>query len=254
MPRAAINERRKKKSEDLDRVLADVILDHALEFRVGERAFRLYPVTLAKQLRLQPHVKALCLDYATLRANPYLEALRVAAGKREECCHILAVHTAANTRAAFHDDAAASLRRELFCDKVDTTDLASLMLHVLSGDHTEALMQHLGLARERERLSQVMAVKRKTSKNSLSFGGVSLLGAFLGQLQEMGYTDDEIIYERSYSYLRLRLADKVTSVYVTDDELSQIPTDMGGTFLRGDDPDAADGLMALLEERGVKAG
>ena len=128
------------------------------------------------------------------------------------------------------------------------------MLHVLSGDRTEALMQHLGLDRERERLSQVMAVKRKTGRNSLSFGGVSLLGAFIGQLQEMGYTDDEILYERNYSYLRLRLADRVTSIYVTDDELSQIPADMGGTFLRGDDPDAADGLMALLEERGVKAG
>lgn len=240
-----------RKSEELDRLLADVVLDYAPEFRVGERAFRIHPLTLAKMLRLQPHIKALGLDASVLRTNPFMEALRVAAEHREECCHILAVRTLDNTRAAFHDNAETALRRELFCEVVETRDLAALMLHVLSGDRTEALMRHLGLDRERERLSQVMTVKRKSSRNNLSFGGVSLLGAFIGQLQEMGYTDDDIIYERNYSYLRLRLADKVTSIYVTDEELSELPTDLGGTLLRADDPDSADGLLAMLAEKGV---
>lgn len=243
-----------KEQEDLDRVLADVILDRALEFSVGARFFRLYPVTLAKQLRLRPHIMALCLNDEVLRSNPYVEALRVASDQRGECCHILALCTTVNTREAFHDDTAINERRQFFQDCLEASDLGALMLHVLSGDRTDALMKHLGLDHERERLSHVLEVKKKTGKNNLSFGGVSLLGAFIGQLQEMGYTDDEILYERSYSYLRLRLADKVTSIYVTDEELSQIPTDLGGTFLRGDDPDAADGLLALFAERGVTSG
>ena len=240
-----------KKVDELDRLLADVVLDYAPEFRVGERAFRIHPVTLAKTLRLKPHIKALELDASVLRTSPYMEALRVAAEHREECCHILAVRTMRNTRAAFHNLMETDLRRELFCEVIDTTDLAFLMLHVLSGDRTEVLMRHLGLDRERERLSQVMAVKRKGGRNNLGFGGVSFLGAFIGQLQEMGYTDEEIIYERNYSYLLLRLADKVTSIYVTDEELAELPTEAGGTLLRGDDPDAADGLLAVLAERGV---
>lgn len=239
------------KDKDLARTFADVVLDHSLEFTIGKRTFRLYPVTLAKMLMLRPHTEALCIDNAILRDNPYLESLRFVSCHREECCHILALHTAPNTRAALHDTGAVSGRRELFMAKMGNSDLSALMLHVMSADRTDELMHYFGLDRERERLGKVMEVKRKTSRNNLSFGGVTLLGTFIGQLKEMGYTDEEILYERGYSYLRLMLADKITYVSVTDEELSQIPEEVGGTFLQADDPDAADSLMSFFEERGV---
>jgi hypothetical protein len=92
----------------------------------------------------------------------------------------------------------------------------------------------------------------KKSKNSISVGGKTLLGSFIGQLKEMGYTDNEIRYELGYHYLQLMLADKMTSVYLTDEELSSLPEECGGNVLDGNDPESFGKLQSLLANRGVK--
>ena len=65
------------------------------------------------------------------------------------------------------------------------------------------------------------ATSVKDNKNSLSFGGISVFGTFIQPLKELGYTDNEILYEKSYTFLRL--ADKVTSMYFSDDEYKKLP-------------------------------
>lgn len=243
-----------KRTEDqkLQHILTDVILDRAVEFDMGGRSLRVYPSTLGKMLTLGPHIRNLGINQQLLSRNPYLESLRLAKEQRKLCCHILSWHCTPNSRERFQDTRSIESLREAFQAKLSDADLAALMLHVLASDQTVALMSYLGLDAERARMSRVLEAKKRNPSGSMNFGGLSIFGSFIGPLKEMGYTDDEIIYEKGYCYLRLMLADKMTSVYLTDEERSELTTDMGGTLINGDDPNATNGLLAFFAERGIK--
>ena len=142
-------------------------------------------------------------------------------------------------------------RRNVF-EKMRTEDVATMLVNVLTTDYTKDIIEYFGIDKEQKRLAVIMEIKRKNSKNNLSFGGLTIFGTFIGQLKEMGYTDDEIIYEKGYAYLRLMLADKITSVYLTDEELQDVPTDSGGTMIDGNSPDAFEKLKTALAGRGLK--
>ena len=238
-----------RQGRELDHALADIITAQPHEIRIGRKTVRLYPVTLAKTFVLRRWMDALEIDASLLKVNPYVECLRLAETEREKVSEILAVHSAPNTQKDLHDSRSRAMRRNLFAS-VKTEHLAGLLMAVLTQDRTEELMGHLGLVAERERLMEVLKVKRAGDRNNLSFGGKSLFGAFIGQLKELGYTDDEILFERGYSYLRLMLADKTTSVYLSDEELGNLPQSAGGRLLDGDDEGDMDVLAALIKQGG----
>ena len=235
----------KRKDEAVMEALADVVTSRPHEIEIGGKRLRLYPLTLAKTFLLRAPTDALGVDRGLLLRDPYLECLRLAETRREVVAEILAIHSAPNTYRALHDSQGRGTRRDLFA-RVKTEHLAGLLMIVLTSDKTEELSEALGLREDHERLVEIMKVKGAGDKNNLSFGGKSLFGAFIGQLKGMGYSDEEIVFERGYSYLRLMLADKVTNVYLSDEELSSIPRSMGGTLLDGEDDGDLDVLAAKI--------
>jgi hypothetical protein len=237
---------------DIEYDLADVIIGKPHDFSVGRKHFRLYPVTLAKTFLLKRHIDELGIEKDILKANPYLEALRIAGTCREACCRILAIHTAPNTYKDLFDQRSMAVRRNYFAAGLSDEDLASLMIIVLASDKTDTFITHLGLDEDRRKISRIMEIKHKHDSNSVTFGGRSLFGSFIGQLKEMGYSDEEILYERPYSFLRLMLADKVVSIYMSDDEKGELPPDLGGTFLDGNDPGSIKELNSYLASKGLK--
>lgn len=239
-----------KKYGNIEYELADIITQKPHEFKVGRKLFRLYPVTLAKLFIQKRIVDALGLNTSFIQ-NPYLEALRVAETNKKACCEIIALHATPNTYKDLHNSKAITERRNVF-ERMSTEDVATMLVNVLTSDKTERIIGHFGIDKEQMRLSEVMRIKRKSGKNTLCFGGLTILGTFIGQLKEMGYTDDEIIYEKGYAYLRLMLADKVTSVYLTDGELQDVSTGSGGTMIDGNSPDAFEKLRTALAGRGLK--
>lgn len=243
-----MNEQNEK---ELEQALADIITAQPHEIKIGRKTLRLYPVTLAKTFVLRRWMDALEIDTALLKASPNMECLRLAESKPDIVAHILAIHTAANTRKALHDSRGMATRRNLLLD-VKREHLAGLLMSVLGQDKTDLLMDHLGISAERERLQKVMGLKQRNGSNSLSFGGKSVFGTFIGQLKEMGYSDEEILFERGYSYLRLMLADKVTSVYLSDDELESLSQSDGGTLLDGEDDASLDVLASMIKQGGER--
>lgn len=241
----------KKKDRDIENALADIITERPHDIRIGRKTLRIYPVTLAKTFMLRRWMDAMDADMSVLRMNPYVECLRLAEKKPDIVSHILAIHTAPNTRKDLHDSHGMTVRRNLL-SSVRTEHLASLLMIVLTSDVTDVVGDYLGLDEENRRLREVMKVKREHDKNNKSFGGVSVFGTFIGQLKEMGYSDEEIIFERGYSYLRLMLADKMTNVYLSDKELENLPSDLGGTLLDGDDDASFDVLSDLIRNGGTK--
>lgn len=240
------------KTIDNEYDLTDVIIGRPQEFKVGRKTFRLYPLTLAKMLLLKRQIDGLKLNMDILKANPFLEALRVVRDQRNTCCTILAYHTAPNTYKDLFDTKSIATRRNFFNKSLSDEDMASLLIVALD-DKADRLMKHLGLDKEHEKLKEVLKVKQKHDKNSMNFCGLSLFGTFIGQLKEMGYSDNEILYERGYTFLRLMLADKVTQIILTDEERKEIPESMGGTYVDANDPKNAEKIMALFKNKGVKA-
>lgn len=238
------------KDRELDDALSDIVCAQPHEFRVGKKTLRLYPVTLAKTFVLRRLMDNLSMDASLLKANPWMECLRLAETQREVVARILAVHTAPNTEKDLHDSRGMTIRKNVLSD-VKTEHLAGLLMAVLTSDKTDQLMDHLGINAERERLHAALAVK-DGGKNNLSFGSKSIFGTFIGQLKEMGYTDDEILFERGYSYLRLMLADKVTSLYLSDEELEKLPQEDGGMMLDGDDDGDMDVLANIIKQGGER--
>ena len=212
-----------------------------------------YPVTLAKTLTLGSLLADLGVNESLLLANPMMEAVRLVGASREVCTAILAIHTCPNTRRDMQDWKGMEKRKTLL-SRLSDNDLATLLLLALTSDKTKALMDSLGLEAERERMARVTAVKEESGEGSrtMTFGGRTLLGTFIGRLKEMGYDDDEIIYRRSYSYLRLMLADKLSSVYLTKEELSRLSEADGGTMIDGGDPGSVAKLEEWLAKRGMK--
>jgi len=239
-----------KKNGNIEYALADIITGKPHEFKVGRKLFRLYPITLAKQFIQKRIIGRLGLNTSFIQ-NPYLEALRVAETNKKACCEIIALHATPNTYKDLHNSKAMTERRNVF-EKMRTEDVATMLVNVLTTDYTKDIIEYFGIDKEQKRLAVIMEIKRKNSKNNLSFGGLTIFGTFIGQLKEMGYTDDEILYEKGYTYLRLMLADKITSVYLTDEELQDVPADSGGTMIDGNSPEAFEKLKTALAGRGLK--
>ena len=240
-----------KEDKDIEALLADIITARPHEVRVGGKALLIYPVTLAKTFMLRPWMDALKLDSDIMRADPFVECLRIAGTQPDIVAHILTIHTAPNSYNDLHDSIAAEERYRLLYT-VKPEHLAGLLMVVLTQDNTEQIARYLGIEDEQKKLREVMKVRKGHEKNNKNYGGVSVFGSFIGQLKEMGYNDDEILFERPYSYLRLMLADKVTNIYLSDEDLESLPTEAGGTLLDGEDDASFDVLSSLIRNGGTK--
>ena len=233
--------------------LEDVIIGRPHPFTLGGRHFYIYPVTLAKMFLLHRQVESLCINRKILNANPYLEAMRLVRENKDVCCQILAYHTAPNTYRDLYDVEKWQERHDFFMKEMESNDMASLLISVLTTDKTETFIKHLGLDKERERMAEVLRIKEKGGGGTnIQFNGVSLMGAFIQPLMEMGFTDNEILFEKGYTYLRLRLADKVATIYLTEDEKQSVPSSLGGTLLDANDPEAMKEVSALMNKYGVR--
>ena len=229
----------------LEYAIADIIIEKPHDFKIGRKQYRLYPVTLAKQHLLKRYIDVLSINRDNLSKNAYLEIIRVVKEHKRECCEILAIHTAPNTYKDLYNNQAIAERRNVFLNVADS-DIAGTLVQLLIGDDLNLIIKETGIAEENKRLSEIIKLKEKTGKNSLSFGGKTSFGSFIGRLKELGFSTNEILYERGFSFLSLMLSDKITSIYLTDDELNEIPEKAGGNLIDANDPHAMDKLKKAL--------
>ena len=244
--RATMNEERK-----IEYDIADIVTGIPHEFNVGRKLVRLYPVTLAKIHMLSRYIGELNIDRELLSFNPYMEALRLASEKTECCCRILSIHATPNTYKDLCNSRDIAMRRNLFLN-MKHTDIATIMVMVLTSNNFDDVIKHLGIDKEHERLLNVLKMKKEHRNNKQSFGGISIFGNFIGKLKEMGFTTNEILYERSYLFLQLMIADKVVDIYLSDEELNSISEKNGGNMLDGNDPSNFDKVAKQLSGRGLK--
>lgn len=207
------------KDKQLEMDIADTIIDRPKGFSVGRRHFYLYPVTLGKMYLQQRVTESLDLNKELLQVSPYAEALRVVETKKEECCLLLAYHTLQTKREVL-SNRTVTIRKNIFLREMDNEDIATLILACLTNDKTSQFIQHFGIDWELERMSEIAKVKE--SKNTFSFGGKSIYGTLIDTVCERyKWTFDYVLWEISYTNLILLTKDKVTSFYLTDEEMKK---------------------------------
>ncbi len=222
-------------AEPVDNDIADVVIERPHAFTAGDETYFLYPPSLGVMLLQRQCLSRLQLDSDS---DLTLQVMLNVHDRREQCALAVAYATCRGKDDVFSASFAGRLRE---IAAIDDEGLTTLLLWVLSAlDNTTKLRGRLGLDRDQQRLSEVM--RRKDKGNDLTFGGVSIFGTVIDPACERyGWSYDYAVWGVSYACLTAMLLDKVTPVYLTDDERRRIPARFLGardraTVINGDDP------------------
>lgn len=218
----------------IDMDIADTIIERPHGFKVNQRQFYLYPVTLGKTYLISRLVECLGINLEIIKANPYMEALRICQEKKESVCRILSYHTI-NKKEELFDYDFVQERCNFFYKEIDNDSMAQLLVMVLSERDISAYIKHLGIDKEKE--WQAKAMRAKKDNNSLTFGGKSIYGTLIDTTcQRYGWTFEYVVWGISYANLQLLLADSVTSIYLSDEERKRVNIPQDRDIINADDP------------------
>ena len=223
------------KDKSIENGLADIIMERPFGFKVGERQFYLYPMTLGKSYLLSRIIESLDVNKNLLSSNPYAEAIRLCSLNKDSVVRII-VYNTLNSKHDIFNDELVNERIKFFADSLDEKELAELLSIVLSSDDIGKYTKYLGIDRDRKSLEKVMHIKGE-NKNNIDFFGNSIMGTLIiPACEKLNMTPSQIVWDISLPFLRLLLADCVTSVYLTDDERKKVHISTDRNFISGDDP------------------
>lgn len=194
------------------------MIERPIGFTIAERRFYIYPVTLGVLTLIQEVTESIKLNTQYLQINPMVEMLRITEQHKDLACRIIA-YTTCNGKEVFEEDKI-SERVDFFMANMEEEDIASLLLTILTADKSAQVMKQLDIDKEMERMRKVS--QKQDNKHSVSFGGMSIYGTLIDPACERyGWTYDYVLWGISYMNLRLMLSDKISNMYLTDDELKK---------------------------------
>ena len=227
----------------IDMNIADTLIERPHGFKVTQRQFYLYPVTLGKTYLISRLVECLDINLDIIKANPYMEALRLCQDKKEVVCRILSYHTI-NKKEELFDCDLVQERCDFFLKELDVDSLSQLLVMALSEGDVSVYTKHLGIDKEKE--WQAKAMRAKNNNNSLVFGGKSIYGTLIDTACERyGWTLEYVVWGISYANLQLLLADSVTSIYLSDEERKRINIPKDRRVINADDPENMAKIKAM---------
>lgn len=224
--------------KDIEYELMDAVLEQPHCFTMDGDMYSIYPTTLGKMQLMQRCAEQMGISINNIKESATLEFLRITKNHREQCCDLLAYFTSKNEYYDVFDMPSHDKRKNIFLKQSDE-DLATLMMTVMSADKTALLIKHLGIDNELKNMRKVMKVKKKSDKNTYQFGGLSIYGTLIDTAMERyKMTKRQVVWEIDYTSLQLLLADKITSIIVTDEERKKIHITKDRNKISGDDKQA----------------
>lgn len=224
------------KQKIFEKQIADAIIDRPKGFKIGRRQFYLYPVTLGKAYLTQRVLSLLSIDTDNMKLQPFLEALRVVSEHREDVALLLAYYSL-HTKKELLSYFVVTARKNFFAKELDDSDMASLLVFAMTWDNTSAIMHYFKIDKEQERLSKTL--KAKDTRNTFSFGAKTIYGSIIdAACERYHWTFDYVVWEISYTNLRLMLADHTTSVYLSESEAKKAHVTDTRNMVDGNSKDA----------------
>lgn len=224
--------------------IADAIMERPIGFNIGNRHFCLYPPSLGKIYLLSRLNDALCINKDFIKENPFLESLRLCEEKKDIICRIISYHTFKRKRNIL-DEVKISSRAIMFENNLSNEELANLFIATTSWDNAITYIKHFGLDKE-QMLRKKIAKQKETNGCNVSFGGLSTYGALIDfACQRYGWTMDYVVWGISYLNLQMLMADAVTSIFLSKEEMKKLHISQDRTFINGDDPSSMDKIKAM---------
>lgn len=205
----------------LNEALADAVMDRPREFFIGKQRFEQWSPSLGMSLMLERHLSALGIDSELLVKNPSMEAMRLVSSKRIECCRILAI---LSTRERRHFDRSKWVERRarFFSRSLSDEDIAQLLLLSMSEPKAETLISLSGVAKEQEEQARIVKHKNKDG-HTLSFGGKTIFGSLIiPACETLKCLPSDVVWGMSLTQLQMSLADKINTVYLSDEDMKSL--------------------------------
>lgn len=204
----------------IEEYFADIVMEAPHAFSAGKKQYGLYPLSLGKLMLIQRQMRGIEINDETIAKLPIVEVIRLVGKYRDVCSLIIAYATAKDKAECYDTQRISDTVRDLA--SLDDEDIATLMVYVLTHDKTEEVKTHYEIDKENNAMNSVLKVK--SQGGSLVFGGKTMLGTVIDQACERyGWTVEYVVWGISYSTLRLLMADRVNTVYITDDERKKVP-------------------------------
>jgi len=214
----------------------DILLERRHEFSVDGKVYHIAPPSLGKLFVLQGLVSNISINEKMLATLPHVELLRVAEAHKHECCELIAYATC-DTREELCNVAILDKRTHHFEHHLDDTEIATLLVATFSHNRHHQFMDESGITKERERMAAV--ARHKEKGGGVTFGGKTIFGQLVDPACERyGWTYEYAVWGISAAVLELMMADKVSEVFLTDEEKKKMPKHLIETeeAISGDDP------------------
>lgn len=230
--------------KELGTIIANVLTDTPIYFTIGNKRYCAYPPTLGKMYLISQLLETLGINKENIATNPVLEIMRVVKAKRMECCKLLAYHIT-NKREKLLDIEWIERVSNSLNRAADDEDLTTLLVVILKESSLENIVSMTGIDKETERMSNVSAAK--DTKNQYVFGGNTIWGSMIDvACERYGWSYDYVVWGISYNNLTLMLKDKITSIYLSDEEAKKCRIlQQSGDYINGNDRKAV--MMAAME-------
>ena len=223
----------------------DILLERRHEFSVHGKRFVLVPPSLGVTLMIKGALDTLGLDMSMFEENPVFAWMPIVEKRPLDCCRFIAFGTCATRDEAMSgkdiDRKAAHFRKWLSSDEI-----ISLVLIVLSSNKVAQFLKESGIEKEMERLRRVSACKENEVP---TFGGKTIFGQLIDPaIERYGWTYEYAVWNISYAALTALMADKVTSLVLTDEEKKKVPKKYLSTddAISGDDPRNYDKIKSIM--------
>lgn len=224
--------------------VAMVLTDMPLGIQVGKRHLFLYPQTLGRMYLTAQLIERLCVNQKNMRVAPFMEAIRIVKEHKEECCKLIAYYTLLK-KSEMLNSRIVKARENVFLKSCDDEDIATILISILSDNKLNEIIKETNIDKEEERMRKINSAK--SSENQYVFGGKSIWGSIVDvACERYGWTLDYVVWEISYNNLTLMLKDKITSIYLSDEERknAHIPSANERVF----DGNNKEDIMALVRE------
>lgn len=232
---------------DLDAEIIDMMIECPHAFYIGKSVFYLYPSSLGRMLLLSRHIAELGINASMMAMSPEVESMRVAHEKTDEVCHVIALYTMQHKSDLF-DVIKVNRRADFFRTNLNVEELAQLLLICLRSPDTAEYQKHLGIEEERKMMKKATDVAAKND-SSMAFGGKSMYGAVIdAALERYGWTYEYTMWGVSYANLKMLMADRITSVYLSKEDRKKVHIPKDRTKINADDINNAEQIKMMLND------
>lgn len=210
------------------------MIERPVSFTVKRKHIAVYPTTLGKLQLVARLLDIIGINDEALRmkGNAEFLLLQSAEEHRDECLRLIAYSTLPGAECL---DENKVYERLLDLQKLDSADIATLLLLILTRDKTKEIQKQYFMDKEAENMDKVMRVK-KQDRSTLSFGGRSVWGTLIDTACERyGWSYQYVLWGISYANLQLLFADQIRTVYLTDEERKQVRIPNDGLYVRAED-------------------